>query len=95
MVLKRSTDSTMIIQVSGNDLEAIRIGDEARIKLDKYNNKSFPAYVSQISTDRKKLPKFDISLQITDNLGLTIKPGMAGTGYIKLIENKEWPANLK
>ncbi|MGB2705357.1 MAG: efflux RND transporter periplasmic adaptor subunit [Candidatus Omnitrophota bacterium] len=80
----------------------INLGDEAKIFPDALPNYSFNAYVDRIAQKAEFTPKnvetksqraklvFEIKLNVVDNKGHKLKPGMPSNGVIKIKKNASW-----
>lgn len=97
----------MTIYVPEEKAGKIRIGDDARIVADALAETPFKASVSYVSDEAEFTPKevqtteerqkmvFRVKLRAADNADRLLKPGMPGTGYIKLDADAQWPENLE
>ncbi|NQT22825.1 MAG: efflux RND transporter periplasmic adaptor subunit [Candidatus Omnitrophica bacterium] len=80
----------------------INLDDEAKVFPDALSHSEFPAYVDRIAQKAEFTPKnvetrsqraklvFEIKLNITDNRGHKLKPGMPCNGVIKIKRNASW-----
>jgi len=80
----------------------INLGDEARIFPDALPGDSFNAYVDRIAQKAEFTPKnvetksqraklvFEIKLNVVDNKGRKLKPGMPCNGVIKIKKRTSW-----
>ena len=105
-ILVDPDDLYMSIYISEKAVGKIKIGDEARIKVDALSQKVFLAHVSYISEDAQFTPKevqtseereklvFKIKLHIDTNKEGYLKLGMPGEGYVKTDPSAPWPRNL-
>lgn len=88
----------------------VRIGDEARVKLDALPNVAIPAKVAYVAASAQFTPKYvetaDERTKLVYKLKLAlspdsfptlsgvVKPGMTGVAFIKTSANVSWPASL-
>ncbi|HSQ97426.1 MAG TPA: efflux RND transporter periplasmic adaptor subunit [Rickettsiales bacterium] len=89
----------MTIYMPSEKAGQIKLGEEAKIKLDAYPDKIFDAKVTFIAENAEFTPKevetqkereklvFRIKLTLHDNSLREAKPGMPGDGYIRLNNN--------
>lgn len=101
-IMYNPNDLYMTIYMPSEKAGQIKLGQEAKIKLDAYPNKIFDAKVSFIAENAEFTPKevetqtereklvFRVKLSLNDNSLREAKPGMPGEGYIKLISDKSW-----
>ena len=101
-IMYNPDDLYMTIYMSSDRAGQVKLGEDAKIKLDAYKNKIFDAKVSFIAENAEFTPKevetqkereklvFRIKLTLDDNSLREAKPGMPGEGYIKLNSNKSW-----
>ena len=101
-IMYNPNDLYMTIYMPSEKAGQIKLGQEAKIKLDAYPNKIFDARVSFIAENAEFTPKevetqtereklvFRVKLSLNDNSLREAKPGMPGDGYIKLIGDKSW-----
>lgn len=102
-------DVSMNIFLPNGSMSRLKVGDEARIKLDGIDA-VFPAKIKFIATDAQFTPKavetvderaklmFKIKLQVpTDTakqFSRLLKGGMTGNGFVKTDMQTEWPSEL-
>lgn len=101
-IMYNPDDLYMTIYMSSDRAGQVKLGEDAKIKLDAYKNKIFNAKVSFIAENAEFTPKevetqkereklvFRIKLTLDDNSLREAKPGMPGDGYIKLNSNISW-----
>ena len=101
-IMYNPDDLYMTIYMSSDRAGQVKLGEDAKIKLDAYKNKIFDAKVSFIAENAEFTPKevetqkereklvFRIKLTLDDNSLREAKPGMPGDGYIKLNSNISW-----
>ncbi|MFO0996939.1 MAG: efflux RND transporter periplasmic adaptor subunit [Alphaproteobacteria bacterium] len=99
-------DLYMTIYLSEKLAGRVPVGADARLKLDAFPDRSFPARVSFVSSEAEFTPKevqtveerqklvFRVKLSATDNHDRALKPGMPGVGYVKIEGATPWPAKL-
>ena len=89
----------------------LRVGDEARVKLDALPNFVVPAKVTYVAslaqftpkhvetTDEREKLVYKVKLAVSPNasksLSGVIKPGMTGTGFVRTITKAPWPKALE
>jgi HlyD family secretion protein len=100
-------DVYMEIFLPANQAAAVKIGSEARIKVDYEPKRVAPGYVSFVSPEAQFTPKevetrtereklmFRVKIQVPRDLVLhyteRIKTGVRGVGYVKTREDAAWP----
>ena len=101
-IMYNPDDLYMTIYMSSDRAGQVKLGEDAKIKLDAYKDKIFNAKVSFIAENAEFTPKevetqkereklvFRIKLTLDDNSLREAKPGMPGDGYIKLNSNISW-----
>ncbi|MDD2839880.1 MAG: efflux RND transporter periplasmic adaptor subunit [Rickettsiales bacterium] len=101
-IMYNPDDLYMTIYMPSEGAGQIKLGQDAKIKLDAYSDKIFNAKVTFIAENAEFTPKevetqkereklvFRIKLTLNDNSSREAKPGMPGNGYIKLNSNKSW-----
>lgn len=101
-IMYNPDDLYMTIYMSSDRAGQVKLGEDAKIKLDAYKNKIFNAKVSFVAENAEFTPKevetqkereklvFRIKLTLDDNSLREAKPGMPGDGYIKLNSNISW-----
>ncbi|MDD0823671.1 HlyD family efflux transporter periplasmic adaptor subunit [Mannheimia sp. AT1] len=88
---------------------SLKIGDEARIKIDGMDN-VFPAHISYVASSAQFTPKsvetaeertklmFKVKLQVPEDVALNyaglFKGGMTAIGYVKYDNTVDWPESL-
>ncbi|STZ75689.1 HlyD family secretion protein [Bergeriella denitrificans] len=103
------TDVSMNIFLPTDSMSRLKVGDEARIRLDGIDA-VFPAEIKFIATDAQFTPKavetaderaklmFKIKLQVpietARQFGRLLKGGMTGNGFVKTDAQAEWPSEL-
>lgn len=101
-IMYNPDDLYMTIYMSSDMAGQVKLGEDAKIKLDAYKNKIFDAKVSFVAENAEFTPKevetqkereklvFRVKLTLNNNFEREAKPGMPGEGYIKLNSNKSW-----
>lgn len=101
-IMYNPDDLYMTIYMSSDLAGQVKLGEDAKIKLDAYKNKIFDAKVSFVAENAEFTPKevetqkereklvFRVKLILDNNSAREAKPGMPGEGYIKLNTNKNW-----
>ena len=101
-IMYNPDDLYMTIYMSSDLAGQVKLGEDAKIKLDAYKNKIFDAKVSFVAENAEFTPKevetqkereklvFRVKLTLDNNSTREAKPGMPGEGYIKLNSNKSW-----
>lgn len=91
------------IYVPEPDIGKIALGQEARIYVDAYPGRAFPARVSKVASQAEFTPKnvetreervklvFAVELSIQENPGGVLKPGMPADGVIRITPDAPWP----
>ena len=103
------SDASMAIFLPTAQVGSLKVGDEARIKLDGLDA-VFPAKISFIATEAQFTPKnvetaneraklmFKVKLQIPKETALQykglLKGGMVGNGYVRTNRQQAWSADL-
>ncbi|MGF6148880.1 putative efflux pump membrane fusion protein [Kingella potus] len=103
------SDVSMSIFLPNHDAGRLKVGGEARIRLDSIDA-VFPAQVKFIATDAQFTPKsveteneraklmFKVRLKIPADTAVKykglLKGGMTGNGYVKTDDKAEWPQDL-
>lgn len=100
-------DIYMTIFLPETEAGKVRIGSDARIKLDAFPHRAFAAKVSFIAskaqftpkevetrTERQKL-SFRVKINLVDAGDLSAKPGMPGNAYVRIDKLANWPEHLK
>ncbi|MCP1771857.1 HlyD family secretion protein [Neisseria perflava] len=103
------SDVYMNIFLPTDSMSRLKVGDEARIKLDGIDA-VFPANIKFIATDAQFTPKsvetaseraklmFKIKLQVpsetAQKYNRLLKGGLTGNGYVKTDSKTEWPSEL-
>jgi len=84
------------------DIGKVALGQEARVYVDAYPDRAFPARVSKVAQQAEFTPKnvetkgervklvFAIELSLMENPGGVLKPGMPADGVIRWQKNAEW-----
>jgi HlyD family secretion protein len=93
------------IFISERDLGKVRLGAEARIRVDAFPDRFFPARVSQVDAQAQFTPR-DVHMQDersrtvygvmleAANPDALLKPGMPADAWILWDANARWPARL-
>ena len=101
-IMYNPDDLYMTIYMSSDLAGQVKLGEDAKIKLDAYKNKIFDAKVSFVAENAEFTPKevetqkereklvFRVKLTLDNNSTREAKPGMPGEGYIKLNPDKNW-----
>jgi len=103
------SDASMAIFLPTAQVGSLKVGDEARIKLDGVDA-VFPAKISFIATEAQFTPKnvetaneraklmFKVKLRIPKETALQykglLKGGMVGNGYVRTNRQQAWSADL-
>ena len=103
------SDASMNIFLPNAQISRLKVGDQARIVLDGLDA-VFPAEISFIARDAQFTPKsvetasereklmFKVKLKIPVETAMKydrlLKGGMTGNGFVRMDEEKEWPAGL-
>ena len=103
------SDASMNIFLPNAQISRLKVGGEARIVLDGLDA-VFPAEISFIARDAQFTPKsvetasereklmFKVKLKIPVETAMKydrlLKGGMTGNGFVRMDEEKEWPAGL-
>jgi HlyD family secretion protein len=99
-------DLYMTIYLSEKLAGRVPVSAEARLRLDAYPERTFPARVSFVSSEAEFTPKevqtveerqklvFRVKLTAVENRERLLKPGMPGVGYVKLDDAAVWPVKL-
>ncbi len=99
-------DAYMTIFLPEQQAAQVVIGADARIRLDGFDNKLWPASVSYVAPEAQFTPKqvetasereklvFKIKVQLPEPVAPLIKPGMRGLAYIRLDAQASWPETL-
>lgn len=111
LTLVNLEDVYMEIFLPASEAARVKIGSEARIKVDYEPDRSVPSYVSFVSPEAQFTPKqvetksereklvFRVKLQIPRQLAARyverIKTGIRGIGYVKVNPSASWPAPLQ
>lgn len=111
LTLVNLEDVYMEIFLPASEAARIKIGSEARIKVDYEPDRSVPGYVSFVSPEAQFTPKqvetksereklvFRVKIQVPKELAgryvERIKTGIRGVGYVKVNPNAAWPAPLQ
>jgi HlyD family secretion protein len=104
-------DVYMEIFLPSNQAAALKVGDEARFKVDFEPNRVAPGFVSFVSPEAQFTPKqvetlsereklmFRVKIQVPKELVTRyierIKTGVRGVGYVRTRENARWPESLE
>jgi HlyD family secretion protein len=104
-------DIYMEIFLPSNQAAAVKIGAEGRITVDYDPVHAAPGYVSFVSPQAQFTPKpvetksereklmFRVKIQLPRELASqyieSIKTGVRGTGYVKVLDSAVWPARLQ
>lgn len=93
------------IFISEKDLGKIRLGSAARIRVDAFPSRDFPAKVAQVDAQAQFTPRdvhmaderartvYGITLEAENPQGL-LKPGMPADAWILWLEKAGWPDRL-
>jgi HlyD family secretion protein len=85
----------------------LRIGADARIRLDAFADRAFPARIIFVASQAQFTPKevetasereklvFRVKAQLLDQDPALLKPGMPGVAYVRFDPAVEWPDWLK
>lgn len=85
----------------------LRIGADARIRLDAFADRAFPARITFVASEAQFTPKevetanereklvFRVKAQLLDQDPALLKPGMPGVAYVRFDAAVEWPVWLK
>ena len=85
----------------------LRIGADARIRLDAFADRAFPARITFVASEAQFTPKevetanereklvFRVKAQLLDQDPSLLKPGMPGVAYVRFDAAVEWPDWLK
>jgi HlyD family secretion protein len=111
LTLVNLEDVYMEIFLPSNQAAAIKLGSEARIRVDYEPNRTAVGYVSFVSPEAQFTPKevetktereklmFRVKIQVPRELVLhyieRVKTGVRGVGYVKLKEDAVWPGWLQ
>lgn len=91
------------IYVPETDIGKVALGQQARIYVDAYPARAFPARVSKVASQAEFTPKnvetreervklvFAVELSIQENPGGVLKPGMPADGVIRITPDAPWP----
>ena len=106
---KEMENGQVAVRKKAEDLGSLKVGDEARIKLDGLDA-VFPAKISFIATEAQFTPKnvetaneraklmFKVKLRIPKETALQykglLKGGMVGNGYVRTNGQQAWSADL-
>lgn len=100
-------DVYMTLFLSAADAGRVRIGADARIRLDALPERPFRARVTFVASEAQFTPKevetasereklvFRVKAQVVDREPTLLKPGMPGMAYVRLDTAVEWPDWLK
>lgn len=92
------------IYVPENDIGKIALGQAARVYVDAYPGRAFPAKVSKVASQAEFTPKnvetreervklvFAVELSIQENPGGVLKPGMPADGVVRIAPDAPWPS---
>ena len=92
------------IYVPEPDIGKLAFGQEARVHVDAYPRRSFPARVSKIASEAEFTPKnvetreervklvFAVELALAENPGGVLKPGMPADAVVRLAAGPDWIA---
>lgn len=84
----------------------VRLGDEARVRIDALPGAVIPARVSFVAPEAEFTPKevetreerqnlvFRVKLDLPETADERVKPGMPGTGYVRTVPDAVWPETL-
>ncbi len=101
-IMYNPDDLYMTIYMPSEKAGQVKLGEEAKIKLDAYPKKTFNAKITFVAENAEFTPKevetqkereklvFRVKLSLEDNSSREAKPGMPGDGYIKLRSDKSW-----
>ena len=103
------TDTYINVFLTSAQMNQVKVGDEARIKIDGVDA-VFPAKITFVSSDAQFTPKsvetteeraklmFKVKLQIPADVALQysrfLKGGMTAMGYVKYDANAQWATDL-
>jgi HlyD family secretion protein len=91
------------IYVPEPDIGKVALGQEARVYVDAYPGRPFPARVSRIYQQAEFTPKnvetkeervklvFPVELALVENPGGVLKPGMPADGFVRVQKDAPWP----
>jgi HlyD family secretion protein len=100
-------DVYMTLFLPAADAGRVRIGADARIRLDALPERAFRARVTFVASEAQFTPKevetasereklvFRVKAQLTEREPTLLKPGMPGMAYVRLDAAAEWPDWLK
>lgn len=90
------------IYVPEPDIGKLALGQEARVHVDAYPRRSFPARLSKVASEAEFTPKnvetrqervklvFAVELTLAENPGGVLKPGMPADAVVRLAEGPDW-----
>jgi membrane fusion protein YbhG len=93
------------VYVPEPDMGRVALGQEARVYVDAYPGRAFPARVNRIYQTAEFTPKnvetkeervklvFPVELLLLENAGGLLKPGMPADGLIRVEPDAAWPAS--
>jgi HlyD family secretion protein len=91
------------VYVPEPDIGKVALGQEARVYVDTYPGRPFPARVSKIYQQAEFTPKnvetkeervklvFPVELALVENPGGVLKPGMPADGLVRVQKDAPWP----
>jgi HlyD family secretion protein len=111
LTLVNLEDVYMEIFLPSKEAAAVKVGSDARIKVDFQPNRTAAGYVSFVSPEAQFTPKevetksereklmFRVKIQVPPEVVLQyierVKTGVRGVGYVKLREDAAWPSWLE
>ena len=91
------------VYVPEPDIGRVALGQDARVYVDAYPDRPFPARVSKIYQQAEFTPKnvetkeervklvFPVELALVENPGGLLKPGMPADGLVRVQQDARWP----
>jgi len=91
------------VYVPEPDIGKVALGQDARVYVDTYPSRPFPARVSKIYQQAEFTPKnvetkeervklvFPVELSLVENRGGLLKPGMPADGVVRVQKDAPWP----
>ncbi|MGH0031446.1 MAG: HlyD family secretion protein [Myxococcota bacterium] len=96
-------DAYMTVFLPENQAAQVQLGAEARIHLDGFPGRQWPASVSYVAPEAQFTPKqvetrsereklvFKVKVQLPTPVDPVVKSGMRGVAYVRLDPDAEWP----
>jgi HlyD family secretion protein len=101
------SDVTMTVFLPNAEAGRVRMGAEARVRLDALPERPLPARVVFVASEAEFTPKqvetreerqnlsFRVKVRLTDGEDALVKPGMPGVAWIRLDPDAAWPDRLR